>query len=70
MGVRSATQAAGAWRAYLIAVTATEFILAAWQLTRLHPVPDQLGLFAVVLGCGMVCVEATWLRRGASTGNP
>ncbi len=51
-------------RAYLIAVTATEFILAAWQLTRLQPVPDQIGLFAVVLGCGMVCVEAT--RRGGA----
>ena len=51
-------------RAYLIAVTATEFILAAWQLTRLQPVPDQLGVFAVVLGCGMVCVEAT--RRGGA----
>ena len=50
--------------ACLIAVTATEFILAAWQLTRLQPVPDQLGLFAVVLGCGMVCVEAT--RRGGA----
>jgi diguanylate cyclase (GGDEF)-like protein len=51
-------------RAYLIAVTGTEFILAAWQLTRLQPVPDQLGLFAVVLGCGMVCIEAT--RRGGA----
>ncbi len=49
-------------RAYLITVTAIEFILAAWQLTRLRPVPEELGLFAVVLGCGMVCVEAT--RRG------
>ncbi|MDX6337548.1 MAG: hypothetical protein QOG05_4888 [Streptosporangiaceae bacterium] len=51
-------------RAYLIAVTATEFILAAWQLTRLQPNPDQLGLFAAVFGCGMVCVEAT--RRGGA----
>jgi diguanylate cyclase (GGDEF)-like protein len=51
-------------RAYLIAVTAIEFILAAWQLTRLQPNPDQLGLFAVVLGCGAVCAEAT--RRGGA----
>jgi diguanylate cyclase (GGDEF)-like protein len=48
----------------LIAVTATELILAAWQLTRLQPNPDQLGLFAAVFGCGMVCVEAT--RRGGA----
>jgi diguanylate cyclase (GGDEF)-like protein len=51
-------------RVYLITVTATEFLLAAWQLTRLRPDPDQLGLFLVVLGCGMVCVEAT--RRGGA----
>src|ERR1700727_338493 len=51
-------------RVYLIAVTASEFLLAAWQLTRLRPDPDQLGLFLVVLGCGMVCVEAT--RRGGA----
>ena len=51
-------------RAYLIAVTATEFLLAAWQLTRLQPHPDQLGLFAMVLTCGAVCVEAT--RRGGA----
>ena len=51
-------------RVYLIAVTATELVLAAWQLTRLQPRPDQLGLFLVVLGCGMVCVEAT--RRGGA----
>ncbi len=51
-------------RAYLIVVTAIEFILAAWQLTRLQPHISQLGLFAVVLGCGAVCVEAT--RRGGT----
>ena len=51
-------------RAYLIAITATEFLLAVWQLTRLHLEPSQLGLFAVVLGCGAVCVEAT--RRGGT----
>lgn len=51
-------------RAYLIAVTATEFLLAAWQLTRLQPHTAQLGLFATVLGCGVVCVEAT--RRGGA----
>ena len=51
-------------RVYLITVTAAEFLLAAWQLTRLRPDPDQLGLFLVVLGCGMVCVEAT--RRGGA----
>ena len=51
-------------RAYLIVVTATEFILAAWQVTRLQPSPDQLVLFALVLGCGMVCVEST--RRGGA----
>jgi diguanylate cyclase (GGDEF)-like protein len=51
-------------RAYLIAVTATEFILAAWQLTRLQPKPGQLGIFTVVLICGVVCVEAT--RRGGA----
>ncbi|MGH3068868.1 MAG: GGDEF domain-containing protein [Streptosporangiaceae bacterium] len=51
-------------RAYLIAVTATEFLLAAWQLTRLQPHTGQLGLFAAVLGCGVVCVEAT--RRGGA----
>src|ERR1039458_2924486 len=39
-------------RAYLIAVTATEFILAGWQLTRFQPQADQLVLFAIVLGCG------------------
>lgn len=51
-------------RAYLIAVTAAEFLLAAWQLTRLQPHPDQLVLFAVVLTCGAVCAEAT--RRGGA----
>src|SRR6202020_30129 len=51
-------------RAYLIAVTATEFLLAAWQLSRLQPHTGQLGLFAAVLGCGVVCVEAT--RRGGA----
>jgi len=51
-------------RAYLIVVTAIEFILAAWQLTRLQPHTSQLELFAVVLGCGAVCVEAT--RRGGT----
>jgi diguanylate cyclase (GGDEF)-like protein len=51
-------------RAYLIAVTATEFLLAAWQLTRLQPYTNQLAPFAVVLGCGVVCVEAT--RRGGA----
>jgi len=51
-------------RAYLVAVTATEFLLAAWQLPRLQPHTGQLGLFAAVLGCGMVCVEAT--RRGGA----
>ncbi len=51
-------------RAYLIAVTATEFLLAAWQLSRLQPHGGQLGLFAAVLGCGVVCVEAT--RRGGA----
>ena len=51
-------------RAYLVAVTGTEFLLAAWQLTRLQPHTGQLGLFAAVLGCGMVCVEAT--RRGGA----
>ena len=51
-------------RAYLIVVTAAEFILAAWQLTHLQPQASQLGRFAVVLGCGVVCVEAT--RRGGT----
>ena len=51
-------------RAYLIAVTATEFLLAAWQLSRLQPHTGQLGLFAAVLCCGVVCVEAT--RRGGA----
>jgi diguanylate cyclase (GGDEF)-like protein len=51
-------------RAYLITVTATEFLLAAWQLSRLQPHAGELGLFAAVLGCGVVCVEAT--RRGGA----
>ncbi len=51
-------------RAYLIAVTAAEFLLAAWQLPRLQLPGGQLGLFAAVLGCGVVCVEAT--RRGGA----
>ena len=51
-------------RAYLITVTATEFLLAAWQLSRLQPHTGELGLFAAVLACGVVCVEAT--RRGGA----
>src|ERR1039458_9319109 len=51
-------------RADLIAVSATEFILAGWQLPRFQPQADQLGLFAVVVGCGAVCVGAT--RRGGA----
>lgn len=51
-------------RAYLITVTAMEFLLAAWQLPRLQPHTSELGLFVAVLGCGVVCVEAT--RRGGA----
>src|ERR1700733_6697882 len=51
-------------RGYLITAPPAVFLRAAGQLPRLRPDPDQLGLFLVVLGCGMVCVEAT--RRGGA----
>src|ERR1700722_9333667 len=44
---------------YLLAVVAADLVLAGWLLTCTSPLKEQVLLFAALLSCGAICVEAT-----------
>jgi diguanylate cyclase (GGDEF)-like protein len=44
---------------YLLAVVAADLVLTGWQLTCTSPRREQVLLFAALLSCGAICVEAT-----------
>lgn len=44
---------------YVTAVLACDLALIGWELTRTRPHPGDLLLFATMLICGALCIEAT-----------
>jgi len=53
--------------AYVLAVLAVDVVLIGWELGSTRPRPEDLLLFAALMACGIVCIEAT-RRLGQPSG--
>src|SRR5215469_12503564 len=52
---------------YVLSVVAVDSALVGWELARLNPRPADVALFATLMACGALCVEAT-RRLGQPSG--